>query len=144
MSGAHHSESHARAADLLEREKEIAVLDGLTLDVAAGAGRFVVIEAAAGIGKSSLLAEARRRARRLRVLAARRGELEQEFCFGVVRQLFEAVLADPQERKSRSPARRPRRRRCSPPSATGPARRAASRRCTGSTGWSSTSPSATP
>ena len=39
-------------------------------------------------------AEARGRAGRLRVLAARGGELEQEFPFGVVRQLFELPLAE--------------------------------------------------
>src|SRR6478672_7613628 len=97
MSGAHNPASRARADGLLERENEIEALDGLMLDAAAGEGRFVVIEAAAGVGKSRLLAEARGRAGRLRVLAARGGELEQEFPFGVVRQLFEAVLADPEQ-----------------------------------------------
>ncbi len=100
MSGAHNPASRARADGLLEREHEIEALDGLMLDAAAGEGRFVVIEAAAGVGKSSLLAEARGRAGRLRVLAARGGELEQEFPFGVVRQLFEAVIADPEQRET--------------------------------------------
>ncbi len=100
MSGAHNPTSRARADGLLERDDELGVLDGLMLDAAAGEGRFVVIEAAAGVGKSSLLAEARGRAGRLRVLAARGGELEQEFPFGVVRQLFEAVTADPEQRET--------------------------------------------
>ena len=50
----------------------------------------------AGIGKSGLLADLRARAgERLLVLAARASELEREFGFGVVRQLFEATVADP-------------------------------------------------
>ena len=36
----------------------------------------------------------------MRVLAARAGELEREFPFGVVRQLFEPVLADPGRREA--------------------------------------------
>ena len=51
----------------------------------------------AGIGKSGLLADLRARAGdRLLVLAARASELEREFGFGVVRQLFEAIAADPE------------------------------------------------
>ena len=57
---------------------------------------MIFIEGPAGIGKSRLLAESRRRAaeRELLVLSARGGELERDFPFGVVRQLFEAQLAD--------------------------------------------------
>ena len=49
----------------------------------------------AGIGKTRLLAEARARAGRagLQVLSARGSELELEFPFGAVRQLFEPLLA---------------------------------------------------
>ena len=49
----------------------------------------------AGIGKSSLLADARvsAEAAGTRILRARGGELEREYGFGVVRQLFEPVLA---------------------------------------------------
>ena len=66
---------------------------------ARGAWRW--IEGPAGIGKSALLAEARRRAGEAgaHVLAARGSELEREFPFGVVRQLFE-------ERRRRSGAAR--------------------------------------
>ena len=55
----------------------------------------MLIEGPAGIGKSGLLAGLRERAGgRLRVLAARASELEREFGFGVVRQLFEAAVAE--------------------------------------------------
>ena len=57
----------------------------------------MLIEGPPGIGKSRLLSEFRRRANAdgAMVLNARAGELEREFPFGVVRQLFEAVVADP-------------------------------------------------
>jgi DNA-binding NarL/FixJ family response regulator len=77
---------------LLERDREIAALEGLVGDARAGSGRLVLIEGPAGIGKSGLLRELRAR-RELRVLAARASELEREFAFGVVRQLFEADAA---------------------------------------------------
>src|SRR5918999_347915 len=50
----------------------------------------------AGIGKSRLLALARRRGEAAGTLAfaARSSELEREFPYGVVRQLFEGELAD--------------------------------------------------
>src|SRR5205085_8016941 len=52
------------------------------------------IEGPAGIGKSSLLAGLRGASeRRLQVLQARGSELERDFAFGVVRQLFEAAVA---------------------------------------------------
>ena len=55
----------------------------------------MVVEGAAGIGKTSLLAAAAERAaaRGTRVLAARAAPLEQAYGFGVVRQLFEPVRA---------------------------------------------------
>nr|MDQ5808316.1 AAA family ATPase [Actinomycetota bacterium] len=81
---------------LLERDAELAVLDDLVAGAGRGEGRLVLVEGPAGIGKSRLLAEARARARAagLRVLAARGGELEREFAYGVVRQLFEPLRAD--------------------------------------------------
>jgi DNA-binding CsgD family transcriptional regulator/Flp pilus assembly protein TadD len=80
--------------DLLEREGELAELDALVLDAKAGEARLALIEGPAGIGKTQLVAELRRRAEAagLRVLTARGSELEREFPFGVVRQLFEPVL----------------------------------------------------
>jgi tetratricopeptide (TPR) repeat protein len=80
---------------LLDRDRELAALDELVAEAAAGSGRLVLIEGPAGIGKSGLLADLRERARpRLHVLTARASELEREFAFGVVRQLFEAEVAE--------------------------------------------------
>jgi hypothetical protein len=79
---------------LLERERELAELDGLLAEAGAGSGRLLLVEAAAGLGKTRLLREARRRAELsgLQVLSARATELERDFPFGVVRQLFEPAL----------------------------------------------------
>ena len=75
---------------LLERDAELAAI-GDRLDD----GGLVVVEGAAGIGKTSLLAVAAERAavHGTRVLAARAAPLEQAYGFGVVRQLFEPVRA---------------------------------------------------
>jgi DNA-binding CsgD family transcriptional regulator len=78
---------------LLERDAEQAALDAAAEAAATGSGRLVLIEGPAGIGKSGLLAGLRERTA-LRVLAARASELEGEFAFGVVRQLFEGVADD--------------------------------------------------
>ena len=79
---------------LLERERELAELDGLLAAARAGNGRLLLVEGAAGLGKTRLLREARRRAdlSGMRVLAARATELERDFPFGVVRQLFEPAV----------------------------------------------------
>jgi DNA-binding CsgD family transcriptional regulator len=80
---------------LLEREVQVAALEALADAAQSGGGRFVVIEGSAGIGKTRLLAEARVIAGSagMRVLAARGGEFEGEFAYGIVRQLFEPLLA---------------------------------------------------
>ncbi len=82
------------ASMLLDRERELESLEGLLDDAEREAGRLMVIEGAPGIGKTSLLNEARRRAveRGLTVIYARASELEQSFAFGVVHQLFDAQL----------------------------------------------------
>ena len=81
-------------AELLEREDELTVLDALVEAASGGDGRLVVIEGPPGIGKSRLLAALRRSAERpLQVLTARGSELERDFAFGVVRQLFEGGVA---------------------------------------------------
>jgi DNA-binding CsgD family transcriptional regulator len=80
---------------LLEREAQVAALDVLAHAAHSGAGRFAVVEGSAGIGKTRLLAEARAIAGSagMRVLVARGGELEGDFAYGIVRQLFEPLLA---------------------------------------------------
>jgi DNA-binding CsgD family transcriptional regulator len=63
-----------------------------TLDsVRAGVGRVVVIDGPAGIGKTRLLSAGRERAARqgISTFTARGSDLEREFAYGVVRQLFE-------------------------------------------------------
>ena len=86
---------------LLERERELDQLDRAVANTLAGEPGLVLVEGPAGIGKSRLVADGRRLAatRGLVVLSARGSELEREFPFGVVRQLFEPRLADPTERE---------------------------------------------
>jgi DNA-binding CsgD family transcriptional regulator len=86
-------------AALLERERELELAHAALRAVAQRAGCVLIIEGAAGIGKSRLLESARARAAQLgfRVLTARATELEQGFPFGVVRQLFERPVADADE-----------------------------------------------
>src|SRR5215470_4615940 len=81
--------------DLFERAGEPGPIDGLLDGARAGTGGVLVVTGPAGIGKSSLLSEARERAglAGMRVLSGRGGELEGGFSFGVARQLFEPLLA---------------------------------------------------
>lgn len=82
--------------ELFEREGELARLAGLLDEVKAGEGRLALIEGRAGVGKTALLGAVRRAAadEGFIVLSARGSELEREFAFGVVRQLFEPLLLD--------------------------------------------------
>src|SRR6266850_1303757 len=84
-----------RPAPLLERDADLAALRALVDGARDGNGTLAVIEGSAGIGKTRLLGEARAMGTGmgLRVLSARGGELEREFAFGLVRQLFEPLLA---------------------------------------------------
>ena len=84
---------------LLERRQELARIESALAEAREGRGRFLVIEGPAGIGKTALLATARTVAAHggMRVLRSRGAELERDFAFGVVRQLFEAVLAEASE-----------------------------------------------
>jgi DNA-binding CsgD family transcriptional regulator/tetratricopeptide (TPR) repeat protein len=79
---------------LLERDVELAAVKGLIAD-AAVSGRLLAIEGPPGIGKTALMSEAKALAQEsgLEVLAARGSELERSFSYGVVRQLFEPLLA---------------------------------------------------
>ncbi|MFL5781053.1 MAG: AAA family ATPase [Thermoleophilaceae bacterium] len=82
---------NARAAPLLERDGEVGSL-ARTIDRACGGdGCFVLVEGPPGIGKTRLVEAVRGAAaeRGMEVLGARASELDREFPFGVVRQLFE-------------------------------------------------------
>ncbi len=80
---------------LLEREAELSAIEAVVKTAAAGAGRMIAVEGRPGAGKTRLVSEARRLASAagFEVLAARSADLEQEFAYGVVRQLFEPYLA---------------------------------------------------
>jgi DNA-binding CsgD family transcriptional regulator len=86
---------------LLEREQELSALDELLSAAAQSGPRLVLVEGSAGIGKSRLIAELRAhaRAKGVTVLAAHGSDLEREFPFGVVRQLFEPLLVAAAERE---------------------------------------------
>ncbi|MFD5830530.1 ATP-binding protein [Lentzea sp. NPDC060358] len=88
---------------LVERDAETAVLRAAVEAVARGRGGVVVVDAGAGMGKTALV----RRTRALAVdagtpvLSARGAELERDFAFGLVRQLFETTLpADAEGRRA--------------------------------------------
>ena len=134
---------------LLEREAELAALEAMLGAAQSGDGRLVVVEGSAGIGKTRLLAEARAlaAAAEFEVLTARGGELEGEFAFGIVRQLFEAPLAaaTPELRAELLAGAAELSASLfasAPTSASGEARSPRSRCCTASTGWPRTSPRA--
>lgn len=75
---------------LVERDEEFRAIEGLVHD-----GGVLVVEGGAGIGKTSLLDVACGNATACGhdVARARASELEAEFAFGVVRQLFERRLS---------------------------------------------------
>jgi DNA-binding SARP family transcriptional activator len=82
--------------ELVERDHELAELGNCLADAMDEQGHLALVTGPAGIGKSRLLAEARHLADEAGalLLAARCSELEREFGFGAVRQLFEPLLAD--------------------------------------------------
>src|SRR5262249_38498611 len=77
---------------LLERQRELSAIESW-LQHHEG---ILLIDGAAGLGKTSLVDAACRHAEELgyEVLRARGSQLEIEFAFGIVRQLFERRLAD--------------------------------------------------
>ena len=80
--------------ELLERARELTALCAAVEAAAAGQGRAVLIEGAAGIGKTSLLRRARELAEAAGffVLAARGAELDRALAFGTLRRLLAPAL----------------------------------------------------
>ncbi|WP_326586516.1 ATP-binding protein [Streptomyces sp. NBC_01294] len=93
---------------LVERETELAIvdeaLDQLTGPGPDAGGALLAFSGPAGLGKTTLLAELRRRAhaRSCTVLAARGGEQEQRQPFHVARQLIQPQLAGTSEQELRA------------------------------------------
>ena len=87
---------------LLERDAALGRIDQRLREAIAGGGSLLLVEGPAGIGKTRLVVAAARHGRELGLttLSARGSELEQDFAYGLVRQLFEAplVAASPPER----------------------------------------------
>ena len=77
--------------DLVERDSELAAIETFVRR-----GGVMLIEAGAGVGKTSMLEAACAIARREKriVLRARGSDLERDFAFGIARQLFERRCAD--------------------------------------------------
>src|SRR5215831_18806753 len=81
---------------LLERERELAALASALRQAERGRGGVVLVEAPAGLGKTSLLKAAGDAASEagFACLRARASELERDFAYGCVRQLLEPAVAD--------------------------------------------------
>jgi DNA-binding CsgD family transcriptional regulator len=91
-------------AVLLEREQELAELAAARTEAASGCGSAVAITADAGLGKTRLLRQAQKEgsATGFEVLTARATELERDFPFALVRQLFAPHLrgSSPEQRQA--------------------------------------------
>jgi DNA-binding CsgD family transcriptional regulator len=89
----------AMPVPLLEREGELRRIEQGLAAACAGRGCLILVEGPAGIGKTALVGSARSasEAAGMRVLRARGAELEHDFAFGIVRQLFEPALAETPE-----------------------------------------------
>jgi tetratricopeptide (TPR) repeat protein len=83
------------AATLLERERELAALTEALDDAQAGSGRLVLVEAPAGLGKTTLLTAGVEVAGEtgFTTLRARASDLERDFAYGCVRQLLDSYVA---------------------------------------------------
>jgi len=81
---------------LLERDAELDAVGHALAQARRGAGAVVAIDGPAGVGKTALVEATRAAAADagMLVLSARGAELEHEFVFGVVRQLFDHVARD--------------------------------------------------
>ena len=97
-----HTGQTTSTPQLLEREPELEVLGEAVARTHDGAGRALLIEAPAGLGKSRLLASTCALAEQagLQVCQARGAVREREFAFGVARQLFEQPVSAADEVES--------------------------------------------
>jgi predicted ATPase len=91
-------------APLLERERELTELGDALAAAREGRGQVVLVEAPAGLDKTSLLRATAGAAAEagFSVLRARAGELERDFAYGCVRQLFEPAIgraSDPERER---------------------------------------------
>ncbi|HEY1276643.1 MAG TPA: LuxR C-terminal-related transcriptional regulator [Thermoleophilaceae bacterium] len=89
------AEQEAPSRALIEREAPLALISRALSEACEGRGSVVAVEGAHGLGKSSLVSVARTLAADdgLEVLSAQGRELEQDFTFGVLLQLFESRIA---------------------------------------------------
>lgn len=88
--------------ELLERRRELEAARRGLAGLGEGQGQLLVVEAAAGLGKTSLLAAIGREAAAMGIdiLSARGSVLEGEFAFGIVRQWLDRVARrDPSQRR---------------------------------------------
>ena len=95
-------QASAARLELFERDAELTAVEGL-VDVNDGSRRLLAIEGPPGIGKTALIGEAKALAHEagMQVLTGRGSELERSFAYGVVRQLFEPLVASlPAEERS--------------------------------------------
>ena len=92
------------SASLVEREREVALLDTLLEEAIEGEGRVVAIEGPPGIGKSSLVMRCVEGAgeREMYTISVRATELERSYPYGIVRQTADSVALDktPEQRSA--------------------------------------------
>ncbi len=108
---------------LLGRDRELGLIDALLGDAREGRGRGLLISGEAGIGKTSLLDEARERASGMRVIEAIGVEGELHLPFAALGEVAEPLVDRIGELRRRRP------RRCGPRSRSP---RVPTRRATGS------------
>ena len=82
----------SRAVPFAGRERELARLSELLTRVRGGESDCLVVEGAAGLGKSALLEQVARRASGLRVLRATGAETESELSFAALDALLRPVV----------------------------------------------------